>query len=135
MFNFICRSNFEETNAFAIVSVEPDSYEEDQIAWTTTTTTTATNMASSAGLTLETVSNLGQYQLPQRVVIETLIPFNQTNADSDLTELVENRTIETDAIDSASVEDASMRLLEDKLDTAEISKDEANTFYSFSCQV
>lgn len=110
----------QEPNAFTIVSVEPGAYQENQIAWTTT------NMASSASLTLQTVSGLEQYQLPQRVVIETLIPFNQDNADSSLPELVDNKTIETDgnAIDPASGEDASIKSFDEKLDAAELNKEE-----------
>lgn len=116
----ITQNNLQEPNAFTIVSVEPGAYQENQIAWTTT------DMASSASLTLQTVSGLEQYQLPQRVVIETLIPFNQDNADSSLPELVDNKTIETDgnAIDPASGEDASIKSFDEKLDAAELNKEE-----------
>lgn len=123
----VAQNNLEDANAFAIVSVEPVAYQGDEIAWS------GTNIASSAGLTLEAMSGLEHYQLPQRVVIETLIPFSQGTGGeeedcSDLTELVGTKNIETNVsgIDSASLgEDASIKSLdENKLDAEEINKAE-----------
>ncbi|XP_014791275.1 zinc finger protein 665 [Octopus bimaculoides] len=82
----IDQNDLPEQASFTIVSVPSDCFQEGQIPWS--------NLPST-NLTLQTVSGLEQYDIPQRVVVETLIPFSEDTVNSTLIQLKE---------DAASVE-------------------------------
>ncbi|GAB1599286.1 PR domain zinc finger protein 5-like [Argonauta hians] len=71
----IDQNEFPEQASFTIVSVPSDYFQDGQIPWTN---------LPSANLSLETVSGLEQYDIPQRVVVETLIPFSEHSVNSTL---------------------------------------------------
>lgn len=67
-----------------------DCFQEGQIPW---------NNLPSTNLTLQTVSGLEQYDIPQRVVVETLIPFSEDTVNSTLIQLKEDAaSVESNAI-------------------------------------